>query len=452
VKPAALLRDQAARIAVTLVAGLALIQAGTLVVAGLDRLELARLGQARTIGNTVMSIYRTLLETAPEDQAQFIASLHPAHGMKVALSADPPGGYTLTPAPIARLLRADLALVALPPGERPRRFVMLGGFGQRVIVVGVHMDDGRWLNVLMPVPQPRPWNAPNFVPAFLLGAGLSALLAVWAVWRMARPIRVLSAAADRLGRDVNAPPLPQTGSTEMARAAAAFNLMAERIRRFVADRTFLLSAIGHDLRTPITRLKLRTEFIDDEDMRRRLLADVEELEAMVNATMAFGRDVASSEPVGAVDLAVLVRTVLDEASDARPEVSDQLAYEGPEHLTVQSRSLALKRAIANLVGNAINYGGGARVRLDPPAARDPMVPGSRSIRIVVEDDGPGIPPEELPRVFEPFHRAEASRNRETGGFGLGLPIARNILRAHGGDVTLANRPEGGAQATILLPV
>jgi signal transduction histidine kinase len=263
---------------------------------------------------------------------------------------------------------------------------------------------------------------------------------------------LLAAAADRLGRDVNAPPLPLAGPAELVRAYATFNLMSDRIRRFVQDRTFLLSAIGHDLRTPITRLKLRAEFIDDEEMRRRLLLDLDELEAMVNATMAFGRDVASSEPVGAVDLAVLVRTVLDEASDARPEMADNLHYAGPEHLTVQSRSLSLKRAIGNLVGNAICYGGGARVRLEPPARRDPAAPDSQSIRIVIEDDGPGIPPDELGKVFEPFHRAEHSRNKETGGVGLGLPIARNILRAHGGDVTLANRPEGGAQATVLLPV
>jgi signal transduction histidine kinase len=220
--------------------------------------------------------------------------------------------------------------------------------------------------------------------------------------------------------------------------------MAARIRRFVQDRTEMLTAIGHDLRTPITRLKLRAEFMEDEEQRRKMLADLEELEAMVAATLAFGRDATTTEPVSPLDLAELLRTVLDEAGDARPEVAAQLAYEGAAHLTVRARPLALKRAFANLVANAVNYSGGALVRLAP--ARDGLA------IVEIEDEGPGIPPAELDRVFEPFHRIEGSRNRETGGVGLGLPIARNILRAHGGDVTLANRPEGGTRAEVTLPI
>jgi signal transduction histidine kinase len=175
-----------------------------------------------------------------------------------------------------------------------------------------------------------------------------------------------------------------------------------------------------------------------------MLADLEELEAMVSATLAFGRDARTTEPVVPLDLAELLRTVLDEAGDARPDAVAKLRYEGPSHLTIRGRPLALKRAIANLVANAVNYGGGARLTLRP-AAED------RMLVIEVEDDGPGIPPGELERVFEPFHRGEPSRSRETGGVGLGLPIARNIARAHGGDVTLANRPDGGAKATLTLP-
>ena len=230
--------------------------------------------------------------------------------------------------------------------------------------------------------------------------------------------------------------------------------MAARIRRFVQDRTDLLTAIGHDLRTPITRLKLRAEFIEDDEQRGKVLADLEELEAMVSATLAFGRDARTGEPVSALDLAELLRTMLDEAGDARPEAAARLAYEGPPHLTVRARPLALKRALTNLVSNAVMYGGGARVRLVPPASAGAA---GAMLTIEVEDDGPGIPPGELERVFEPFHRGEPSRNRETGGVGLGLPIARNILRAHGGDVVLANRPRGagagsgGAKATVTLP-
>ena len=162
------------------------------------------------------------------------------------------------------------------------------------------------------------------------------------------------------------------------------------------------------------------------------------------ATLAFGRDATATEPVGPIDLAELCRTVLDEAGDAQPEAADKLAYTGPAHLTIQARSLAMKRALTNLVANAVNYGGAARVSLAPP--KDGI------LTLTVDDDGKGIPPDELERVFEPFYRVEASRNRETGGTGLGLPITRNILRAHGGDVVLVNRTGGGVRAVVTLPI
>jgi len=320
---------------------------------------------------------------------------------------------------------------------------MLGGPGLPQLVIGMQLPDGDWLNLTVAVERPRPWHSPAFLWAFVLMTAAAALLTLWAVRRLTRPVGVLAAAAEALGRDVNAPPLPEDGPLEVATAAAAFNTMAARIRRFVQDRTELLTAIGHDLRTPITRLKLRAEFMEDEEQRRKMLSDLDELEAMVSATLAFGRDATSAEPVAPLDLAELLRTVLDEAGDACPDAAERIGYDGPAHMTLRARSLALKRALANLVTNAVNYGGGALVRLAPPA--------DGVVRIDVDDDGPGIPPGELDRVFEPFHRGEPSRNRETGGVGLGLPIARNILRAHGGDVTLANRPSGGVRATVTLP-
>jgi signal transduction histidine kinase len=269
------------------------------------------------------------------------------------------------------------------------------------------------------------------------------LLILWAVARLMRPVRLLAEAADRLGRDVNAPPLPEGGPSEVATAARAFNVMAGRIRRFVADRTQMLAAIGHDLRTPITRLRLRAEFMDDDEQRRKMLSDLDEMEQMIAATLAFARDDAAAEPASPIDLAALCRTVADEAADARPELAEAISFDGPERLTVRARPIALKRAIANLVSNALAYGGAARLTL---SARD-----GGTVRLAVEDDGPGIPEAELEGVFAPFKRLEASRNRETGGTGLGLTIARNILRAHGGDVVLANRPGGGLRAVASLP-
>jgi signal transduction histidine kinase len=204
----------------------------------------------------------------------------------------------------------------------------------------------------------------------------------------------------------------------------------------------LLTAIGHDLRTPITRLKLRAEFIDDDEQRQKFMADLDELDAMVSATLVFGRDTADTEPAVPFDLVALLRTVLDDCADARPESAEALSFSGPAHLTVTGRILALKRSFANLVNNAVKYGDAARVTLTV---------GEGQAQVTVEDDGPGLPPDELERIFEPFYRVEDSRNRETGGTGLGLPIARNILRAHGGDVVLGNRAGGGARAVVTLP-
>jgi signal transduction histidine kinase len=336
----------------------------------------------------------------------------------------------------------------VPGPQRWRDLQFLGGPDMGRVVIGLRLPDGEWLNVTAALEPVRPWHSPTFLAAFLLMTVVAAGLTLWAVRRLTAPVRTLAAAAEALGRDVNAPPLPEDGPLEVAIAAAAFNTMAARIRRFVQDRTDLLTAIGHDLRTPITRLKLRAEFIEDDEQRGKVLADLEELEAMVSATLVFGRDARTGEAVSALDMAELLRTLLDEAGDARPEAAPNLAYEGPPHWTVRARPLALKRALTNLIANAVMYGGGARVRLVPPVS---VGAAGAMLTIEIEDDGPGIPPGDLERVFEPFHRGEPSRNRETGGVGLGLPIARNIMRAHGGDVVLANRPTGGAKATVTLP-
>jgi hypothetical protein len=185
--------------------------------------------------------------------------------------------------------------------------------------------------------------------------------------------------------------------------------------------------------------------MEDDEQRRRMLADLDEMEAMIAATLAFARDEAAAEPAVPLDLAALCRTVLDEAADARPEAAERVSYAGPERLVAQGRPVALKRAVANLVNNALSYGGAARLRLQLPDAR------GQAVRLSVEDDGPGIPPAELEAVFQPFRRLEESRNRETGGVGLGLPIARNILRAHGGDVVLRNLADGGLLVEATLP-
>ena len=437
-------RSLAARTALLLLTGLALVQVAGLTIHALDRIDVQRMALARDAAVRVISMYRSVALASAESRPAVVSEFDLRDGAKAWIGDTPPSDDLPAMDPYAqRQFRGAMLLVPIPVQERPREFVLHGGADARRIAVGLRLPDGMWLNTTLEIPQPRPWHSLNFLSAFLMMTVTAAGLTLWAVRRLIAPVATLAAAAERLGRDVNAPPLPEWGPAEVAIAARAFNTMAERIRRFVQDRTFMLTAIGHDLRTPITRLKLRAEFLEDDELRIKMLTDLDELEAMVAATLAFGRDVAADEPVTAVDLPELARTVLDETADANPDAADKLSYAGPDHLTVRLRSLAMKRALSNLVQNALAYGGSAAVRLQPAEAG--------LLRLVVEDEGPGIPAPELERVFQPFHRVETSRNRETGGTGLGLPIARNILRAHGGDVVLTNRDGGGARATVILP-
>ncbi|MEA2739118.1 MAG: hypothetical protein QOH05_2425 [Acetobacteraceae bacterium] len=436
----------AARTALVLLLGLAIVQVAGLTIHALDRLDVQRLGQARDLAVRVVGLYRTIALTDAPRRASVLAELHRGPDLMPTLSSSPPEvDMPEMPMTEQRLLRVNMNLVPLgAPQMRWREMVIYGGHSWHHAVVGMRLPDGEWLNVNAELEPLRPWHSPSFLVAFVLMTAAAGGLTLWAVRRLTAPVRTLAAAAEALGRDVNAAPLPENGPTEVATAAIAFNTMAARIRRFVQDRSELLTEIGHDLRTPITRLKLRAEFVEDDEQRGKILADLEELEAMVSATLAFGRDARTTEPVSHIDLAELLRTILDETGDANPDVLDELNYDGPAHLTVQARSLALKRVFVNLVTNAVNYGGSAKVRL--------VNPNNRMVVVEIEDNGPGIPAGELERVFEPFHRGEPSRSRETGGVGLGLPIARNIMRAHGGDVTISNRPTGGAKATVTLPV
>ena len=438
-------RSLATRTALVLLVGLGLVQVAGLTIHALDRLDVQRVALARDAAVRVISMYRSVALAPREGRPAVVAEFDQRDGA-MAWIGDAPSAETLPVMDEAaqRRFRGAMLLVPIPVAYRPREFVLRGGADSGRIGVGLRLPDDKWLNATLELPPAWPWHSLNFFFAFLMMTVTAAGLTLWAVRRLIAPVSTLAAAAEALGRDVNAPPLPETGPIEVATAARAFNTMAERIRRFVQDRTFMLTAIGHDLRTPITRMKLRAEFLEDDELRAKMLADIDELEAMVASTLAFGRDVAANEQVTAVDLPELARTVLDEAADARPDCAEKLSYAGPDHLAVRVRSLAMKRAISNLVLNALAYGGNARVLLAPPEAGQ--------LTLVVEDDGPGIPVAELERVFQPFHRVETSRNRETGGSGLGLPIARNILRAHGGDVTLANRVGGGVRVTVMLPV
>jgi two-component system osmolarity sensor histidine kinase EnvZ len=257
--------------------------------------------------------------------------------------------------------------------------------------------------------------------------------------RLARPIEAFAAAARRFGADPNARPIPNQGPAEMQLAIDAFNAMQTQIQRSIAGQAAMFAAISHDLRTPLTRMRLRGEFIEDIDQQARLFRDIDEMQTMIQAVLVFLRDNTTDEETTKLDLAELLRMIADEYADLGHEVT----YTGPLHLAFPGRPIALRRAFGNLVDNAVKYGVAAAIDLQCQLGE---------VKVIIRDQGPGIPDEALEKVFAPFKRMEPSRNRHTGGMGLGLTAARAGFQAHGGDVTLSNARDGGLQAVVVLPL
>jgi signal transduction histidine kinase len=221
-------------------------------------------------------------------------------------------------------------------------------------------------------------------------------------------------------------------------AARAFNTMQQRLAAFVNERTRMLTALSHDLKTPLTRMRLRTDLMDDEDQRQRFEVDLKQMEAMVSETLDFMRGLGGHEALQPVDLNALVAGLqADQQAMGR-----HVLVQGQTQAPLMAMPSLIKRALGNLVDNAVLYGGSATLQIEDSPTR---------VTLRVSDSGPGIPADELERVFEPFYRLEGSRNRSSGGTGLGLGIARNIARAHGGDLALLNRTAGGLEAVLTLP-
>jgi HAMP domain-containing protein len=277
-----------ARTLLTLLLGLALVQAAGLTIHAYDRIGLQHQADARDIGMRAMGIYRSVVSTSVSERATALKDLDLGPGTRAALSDGPPlEPSDPTPDELARSIRVSMALVQVRPQNHWHELQMRGiPWDSGGVTIGFLLPEEHagWLDVSIAVPPPRPWHSPTFLWAFVVMTLCAAALSFWAVRQLTGPVATLAGAAEALGRDVNAPPLPEGGPDEVARAALAFNTMASRIRRFVQDRTFLLAAIGHDLRTPITRLKLRAEFIDDDELRDKFLADLDELDTMVSAT------------------------------------------------------------------------------------------------------------------------------------------------------------------------
>jgi signal transduction histidine kinase len=315
---------------------------------------------------------------------------------------------------------------------------MPGGDQFRHVIIGaVELPDGSWLNFSAGLFRPPTAEHASLLSTSAMAAGIL-LLGLFVVRLIGRPLRQLSDAADRIGMPGITVRMPETGPHEVRHAALAFNRMQARINKLIGDRTQALAAVSHDLRTPIARLRLRAGFLDDPEAQRQIDADLDEMDAMIGATLAYLRGEEELEPERPTDIVAMLETLCDAAADAGAEAS----YEGPGQARLICRPVAIKRAFANLIENAVKYGRAARVQLDDVPSR---------IRVRIDDDGPGIPEADMEVVFEPFRRLETSRNRGTGGTGLGLTIARQVISQHGGTIMLANRPSGGLTVIVELP-
>ncbi|WP_068114370.1 ATP-binding protein [Tropicimonas marinistellae] len=341
------------------------------------------------------------------------------------------------------------ALVDALPGRDARAAIMVrrndrtdGRSGRETIAISVPLagrgsDDAvpQWLNL---VSRSDRRSDPDIEEgAFLMILGLSLVSVLGVGWlfvrRLTRPLSQLSDAARAAGRGDRTVRVREQGARELRDAAAAFNDMQARIAGFDSERMRTLAAVGHDLRTPITSLRIRAELLDEADAAP-MIRTLDEMTVMAEGLVSYAKGAGEVEETQCIDMVAMLRDICGERGASFEETSLAPMVDG--------RRVALTRAFGNLMDNALCYGNAAHVRV----AMD-----GNDVVTTIEDDGPGIPPERLDAMFEPFVRGEDSRSRETGGAGLGLSIARNILMAHGGSISLANRPEGGLRVVVSLP-
>jgi signal transduction histidine kinase len=429
-----------------------------------DRAEMLVLASDQQTALRIAEITRLLQETPPDLRERFVHAANSptlqvtlAPESLLAQPTDDDWRSALLERYLSRLVPADSAHVVVQWLEVPDAGqhldmaspmswvrghlaqIMTGTPLEHAVKASVRLNDGQWVNFATTFPESEHFWSNQAVLSTALMTIAVALFSLWVVRRMTRPLRAFASASERLGRDVNAPPVEEAGPLEVRQAIRAFNKMQERLRRLIENRTRMLAAISHDLRTPITLLGLRAEYIEDEEEKRKTLATLVEMESMIASTLAFAKDDAFQEDPRIVDLPSLVASICDNMTDA----GRQVEFEETAPLKYSCRPFAIRRALTNVIDNAIKYGGNAKVKVSSSQG---------AVEIVVDDDGPGIPDSELDEVFAPFYRLERSRSRETGGAGLGLSIARTIAHAHGGEIVLSNRPEGGLRATIQLPL
>lgn len=340
-----------------------------------------------------------------------------------------------------RILKAELQ--DEKGGESGFFSLLRESFPEGHFVVQAQLPDRRWLEIDAREGQAGLSMAPltalydYLMRIYVLRIIAIVVIALIVVRLVMQPLKKLANAAERLGENIHSPPLDVAGPDEVKQAAQAFNIMQRKLIDSLAERTRFLAAVSHDLRSPITRMKLRTEMLKDEVAQAKFRKDLDEMEAMVTSTLHFVRNVDTEEKLRNIDINALLESLKIDAE----EVGSHVTLNGKaQPLPAYARSL--RRCLQNLLENAIRYGKVANID---------VIDSADSLKITISDQGPGIPPELLEQVMEPFMRVEGSRNAHTGGFGLGLSIARTVAQAHRGTLTLRNREAGGLEAILTLP-
>ena len=384
-----------------------------------------------------------VLEDASRRGARFV--LEPSPAVDVADAREPRVearlAETLSQAGVAASeVRAVSRTEARPSRARgPRaegREAPPGRGEQDVLVLSAQVDGG-WLNGRLPTPRGDPWLAGRLGAAtlilYVIVLGMTLLVAM----RLARPLRDLTRAAEAFHGRSLAPEVEPRGPADLRRAIEAFNAMNRRVTALLDEKDRMLGAIGHDLRTPLASLRIRAEGVEPAGERERMVATIEEMNAMLEDILVLARSGRAREEARPVDLGALAEAVAEEFHDLGQEVS----VHAPERVVASVQPVLLRRAMRNLIDNALKYGGSAHVA---------VAAAGEGVTLSVSDSGPGLPAKQLEQVLEPFYRGEQSRSRETGGSGLGLAIARAIAESHGGALSLANGAPG-LIATITLP-
>lgn len=370
------------------------------------------------IARQIINFIQTIENTPVEEQQKLIKALDLPH-FKVSLDEKPKWSEQFVNASLWQILKKISE-------QSPE------------ISLSFMLAPSRWLNIQADIIQTT-WGLQSLLLILEFTVIMAILFSLWTMKRFTQPFKTITARAGRLGIDLNTEPLPIYGPRVAKITAKAMNKMQERIRDLVEARTKMLAAISHDLRTPITRLKLRAQYIDDDSQYHKMIKDLDEMDAMITETLAFAREDNKKEKRVNIDLESLLSTLCDNFADVGHDV---VYHSTGQRLPIFGGAVALKRVFSNLITNAIKYAGKAEVSVET---------NEEEITIYIDDEGPGLPEDQLEQVFQPFFRAESSRSRETGGTGLGLAVARDIIQAHGGRIRLQVRQPKGLRAKVVLP-